>query len=105
MTAGFTGHIYTHIVKTTVEIPDSLFHRAKVFTAKQRITFRELIIASLEQTMALSAVTGSLPKLSAEQTEFLEIDAAGVPVLKRRKTPPRKKYLALIDGLREELGA
>ena len=33
----------------------------------------------------------------------MEIDETGVPVLKRRKTPPRGKYLTQIDELREAL--
>ncbi len=91
-------------MKTTVEIPDPLFHRAKVFTAKQKITFRELIIAGLENAMSSPITKGDRPNLSAEQAATMEIDEIGVPILKRRKIPPRKKYLTQIADLREELG-
>lgn len=91
-------------MKTTVEIPDPLFHRAKMFTARRKITFRELIIAGLESAMASPGSTRDLPELNAKQSAAMEIDEDGVPVLKRRKTPPRKKYLTQIDELREELG-
>jgi len=91
-------------MKTTVEIPDPLFHRVKVFTAKQKITFRELIIAGLENAMSSPITKGARPNLSAEQAATMEIDEIGVPVLKRRKIPPRKKYLTQIADLREELG-
>jgi hypothetical protein len=75
-----------------------------VFTARQKITFRELIIAGLENAMSSPGTRGAPPKLSAEQSVTIDIDEIGVPVLKRRKTPPLKKYLSQIDDLREELG-
>ena len=92
-------------MKTTVEIPDPLFHRVKMFAARQKMTFRELIISGLEKAMASSEATGNPPELSVEQSATMEIDETGVPVLKRRKTPSRRKYLTQIDELREELGA
>ncbi len=43
-------------MKTTVEIPDALFHRAKVAAAKKGIPFRELV------TEALTLKLGNQPE-------------------------------------------
>ena len=61
-------------MKTTVEIPDPLFHRAKLFTARQKITFRELVIAGIEHALSGSAGKGAPPELNAEQSATMEID-------------------------------
>ncbi len=36
-------------MKTTIDFPDDLLHRAKVMAAKQRTTLRELMVRALEQ--------------------------------------------------------
>lgn len=38
--------------KTTIELPEPLFRRAKVFAAREGTTFRSLIIEALESELA-----------------------------------------------------
>ena len=38
-------------MRTTIEFPDALFHRAKVAAAERRVTLRELITEALERAL------------------------------------------------------
>ncbi|MFN0125342.1 MAG: hypothetical protein ACKV19_01495 [Verrucomicrobiales bacterium] len=38
-------------MRTTIEFPDSLFHRAKLAAVERRITLRELITEALERAL------------------------------------------------------
>jgi len=38
-------------MRTTIEFPDALFHRAKVVAAERRVTLRELITEALERAL------------------------------------------------------
>ena len=38
-------------MRTTIEFPDSLFHRAKLAAAERRVTLRELITEALERAL------------------------------------------------------
>jgi hypothetical protein len=42
-------------MKTTIDLPDDLLHRAKVFAAQQRTTLKELVITGLNWTMRSDA--------------------------------------------------
>lgn len=70
-------------MKTTVDLPDALVHRAKVFAARRRTTLRQLVVQGLEQVLNPATPT---QRSSADATDdaFFETDAYGVPVLKRR---------------------
>ncbi len=46
-------------MKTTVELPEQLLRKAKVLAAERGITFREILVHSLE--MALSTTAVDLP--------------------------------------------
>ncbi|MDA0765306.1 MAG: hypothetical protein O3A92_00585 [Verrucomicrobia bacterium] len=39
-------------MKTTIELPDDLVHRAKVLAAERRTTLRELVLQGLEHVLA-----------------------------------------------------
>lgn len=90
-------------MKTTIEIPDALFHRAKVASAQRKTTLKQLVIDGLEK--ALSEPPKPAPiQLTPEQAKIFDIDERGVPVLKKRPVPPPDEFLARIRELREELG-
>jgi len=91
------------MMKTTIEIPDALFHRAKVASAHRRTTLKQLVIDGLEKELAETRPTGPV-ELTPEQAEVFEICEAGFPVLKKRPVPPPDEFLRRIDELREELG-
>ncbi len=44
-------------MKTTIDLPDDLLHRAKIVAAQRRITLKELFLSGLEQ--AIGAETGA----------------------------------------------
>lgn len=48
---GLTNHPYSHIycfVKTTIDLPDELLHRAKITAAQRKTTLRALVVSGLE---------------------------------------------------------
>jgi hypothetical protein len=97
-------HIYGHTeMKTTIEIPDSLFYRAKMASAQRGTTLKRLVIDGLEKELAEPLSPGPV-QLSPEQEEIFEICDMGYPVLKKRPVPPPDEYLRRIEELREELG-
>ena len=97
------AHIYGHTMKTTIEIPDALFHRAKVASAHRKTTLKQLVIDGLEK--ALEDPPKPKPiELTPEQAEIFEICEMGFPVLKKRPVPPPDEFLAQIRKIRDELG-
>ena len=92
------GHIYGHM-KTTIELPDALFHRAKVLAAQRKISLKQLMVEGLEHVTA--ATTRQPTELTEDEKEFLEIDPFGIPVLKKRGVVVTN---GLVNQLREELG-
>lgn len=42
-------------MKTTIELPDEILHRAKIVAAQRRITLRELFLSGLEMVMGADA--------------------------------------------------
>ena len=42
-------------MKTTIDFPDELLHRAKVMAAEQRTTLRDLMVRALEQVTEASS--------------------------------------------------
>ena len=66
-------------MKTTVDIPDALYRRAKVRAAEQGTTLRALLLDSLADSLVGPASPGeALPR-----RERFEVDDRGWPVLKR----------------------
>lgn len=90
-------------MKTTVELPDSLLHRAKFVAAQRRTTLKRLMIQGLEHATR-EPNDQDIAAISPEGKEFLELDALGVPVLKGSKAQPNSVTNQAIDDLREELG-
>ena len=91
-------------MKTTVELPDPLFHRAKLVAAERRSTLKDLIIEGLAAVTAKPSPRKPLHQLSSEEAEFLELDSHGVPVLKRGKDSRVVVTNEMVDRMREELG-
>jgi len=90
-------------MKTTLELPDGLFRRAKIVAAQRGTTMKELVAEGLRHVTAQTAPTGQ-PRLSLEESAIAELGAHGLPVLKRSRTAKNKKITsALVDRLRAEL--
>lgn len=87
-------------MKTTIEVPDALFHRAKVLAAQRKTTLKQLMVEGLEHVTAAPA-TRQLAELTDEEKQFLEIDPYGIPVLKKRDVVVTNE---LVNQMREDLG-
>jgi hypothetical protein len=93
-----SGQIYGHI-KTTIELPDALFHRAKVLAAQRKTTLKQLMVEGLEHVTA--ATTRQPAELTEDEKQFLEIDPYGIPVLKKRDVVVTNE---MVNQMREEPG-
>jgi signal transduction histidine kinase len=60
-------------MKTTIDLPEDLLHRAKVAAAQRRTTLKELVIEGLEK------VTGAEQERAEERARrlFVAMDAVG----------------------------
>lgn len=90
-------------MKTTIELPDGLFLRAKTIARQRGTTLRRLVIEGLE-TVTESEVPGHSEELNPNEAEFMELDSFGVPVLRRPLEKRLKVTNKMLDELREELG-
>ena len=64
-------------MKTTIELPDAIVHRAKVLAAERRVTLRELVLQGLEQVLGEKQATARTRarKLFAEMDRLPEFSA------------------------------
>lgn len=87
-------------MKTTIELPDALFHRAKVVAAQRATTMKQLLVTALEKELAERPAPQPV-ELTPEQQEIYEICEMGYPVLKKRDVVVTNE---MINQMREELG-
>lgn len=91
-------------MKTTLELPDPLFRRAKIVAAQRGTTMKELVIAGLQQVMDGGPSSPAPAGLTAEESAIAELGAHGLPMLRRTTAARRKKVTcALVDRIRDEL--
>ncbi len=90
-------------MKTTIELPDALFLRAKTVARLRGSTLKRLVIEGLETVTAPKSDKAS-GSITAEEAEFMELDPHGVPVLRRRRGRKRRLTNQKLDAMREELG-
>jgi len=83
-------------MKTTIDIPEPLYRKAKVHAARQGITMRELVVHSLDQALSSRAVR------APEAQPAFEIDGAGFPILSGRSDVHVSNDL--VNRIREEDG-
>jgi hypothetical protein len=89
-------------MKTTIEIPDTLYRRAKVRAAEDSITLKDLVVTALEHELRRSK-EGPLP-CAGEASAHYAIDSCGWPVLKRDPKDATVVTEELVGKLREEEG-
>jgi len=87
-------------MKTTIDLPDALYRRARIAAAERSTTLRALVIEALEGE--LSGRKGARDELPAR--DRFEVDASGWPVLKRGAGDTRVITEELINRLRDEEG-
>ncbi|MCC5843988.1 MAG: hypothetical protein JJU05_07040 [Verrucomicrobia bacterium] len=57
-------------MRTTIDVPDEMFHAAKVLAAQRKTTLRELVLAGLDQVMQNPVDREAIRRKRAES--FLE---------------------------------
>ena len=84
-------------MKTTVDIPDPLYRRAKIRAAEEGTTLRALLINSLAEALVRPASNAeALP-----DRERFEVDEQGWPVLERAPGDTTVITDELVNRLRE----
>ena len=90
-------------MKTTIELPDPLFRRAKIVAAQRGTTLRGLVIEGL-RTVTVGAPAPTGPALTAGEASVAIVGKHGLPVLRRSGGAARAKVTrALVDRIRDEL--
>lgn len=80
-------------MKTTLEIPDTLFRRAKVVASRRHVSFRELVSVALERELASGQTAAASPSIT--------YDEDGMPCLPKRGAVIND---AIVRRLRESEG-
>jgi hypothetical protein len=86
-------------VKTTIELPDALLHKAKIVAAQRRTSLKALIEQGLECVLHGSPVASSQGSSKTGHGEYFEVDEFNVPVLKRRGVKVTDEW---VDSVRNE---
>ena len=87
-------------MRTTIDLPDALYRRAKIRAAERGTTLRALLVDSLEVHLLEHAVPG--PDLP--QRDRIRTDERGWPILQRSAGDTRVITDDFINQLREEEG-
>ena len=87
-------------MKTTIDLPDALYRRAKIRAAERGTTLRALLMESLEVLLLEPAVPG--PELP--RRDRIRTDERGWPILQRSAGDTRVITDDFINQLREEEG-
>ena len=92
-------------MKTTIELPESLFRRAKIHAARRHTTMKELVIEGLKRVVDEHGVQdGGGFFLTEEEKEIVTLGANGLPLLKRAPGTRRKKVTdEIVNRIRDEL--
>ena len=85
----------THIMKTTIDLPDELLVEAKATAARRRTTLKAMIEHALKRELEEDL-------LASDRRSSFSIDEHGLPVLKKRGDS--KVTSAIVYNLMEELG-
>lgn len=87
-------------MKTTIDLPDALYRRAKIRADERGTTLRALLTESLEVHLLEPAV----PEPELPQRDRLRTDERGWPILQRAPDDTRVITDDFINHLREEEG-
>ena len=91
-------------MKTTIELPDPLFRRAKILAAQRGTTLREMVVEGLRRVTDGEPSAPAPPALTSAEAAVATLGAHGLPVLKRSRAAKTKKITrALVNRIRDEL--
>ena len=87
-------------MKTTIDIPETLYRKAEEQAAVQGVTLREIVLAALEKDIDPAARSAG----RAEDEPHFDIDDLGLPRLRRAKDDPAVVTEAFLNQLRKQEG-
>lgn len=87
-------------MKTTIDIPETLYRMAEEQAAVQGVTLREIALAALEKDTDPAARSAG----RAEDEPHFDIDDLGLPRLRRTKDDPAVVTEAFLNQLRKQEG-
>jgi len=91
-------------VKTTIDIPEALYRRAKIRAAQTGTSMRELVLHALQRALDPAQAAPSTPALAKSAGKLYTLNEHGFAVLKR---PLRDRTVITdewISKMREEAG-
>lgn len=86
-------------MKTTIDIPEPLYRRAKVKAAQEGITLREVVLAALESDLGARIAAKRAPG-----EPHFDIDELDIPRLRRAKDDKTVVTEEFLNSLREQEG-
>lgn len=92
-------------MKTTIDVPDALYKRLKVYAAQSGVTIRHLVLQGIQRE--LGEFSGSTPSTTDRQADpggHSYVDEEGWPVLRRDSEDQTVVTKELVNRLREEEG-
>ena len=95
LTEGPYNHTITHIMKTTIELPDDLLAEAKATAARRHTTLKAMMEHALRREIYMNAEP-------ADSVASFTIDEHGLPVLK--KNDEKQVTSEMIYQMMEDLG-
>ena len=92
-------------MKTTIDVPDTLYRRLKIRAAESGVTIRHLVVQGIERELGgdIDLTSGGSPP-DDDHDRHSFVDERGWPVLKR---PPGDRTVitdAFVNRLREDEG-
>lgn len=91
-------------MKTTIDIPDDLYRKAKIAAAESGQTLRDLVLAGLAEHLTPSSAKPSKPPALHDDADIYEMDDLGFLVLKRKYGDTTVITNEFINQLREAEG-
>ena len=76
------ARLYLRPMKTTIDLPDEILHRAKVVAAERRTTLKELVVAGLDWALRSDAESPDRKAARARLHKGLRL--GGQPLLREQ---------------------
>lgn len=90
-------------MKTTIDIPEALYRRAKIRAIERGSSLRDLVLAALRRELGVSEYATE-EKQPLVHPEIYELDENGFAVLRRAEDDDRIVTNAWVNDMRESMG-
>jgi hypothetical protein len=90
-------------MKTTIEIPDTLYRKAKIRAVERGESLKDLVLAALQRELAeQDKAPAKGPDL--DRPDLYTINAQGFAVLRRKRGAANAVTNAWVNKMREDMG-